>query len=275
MKFIDMHTHSTASDGVYRPKELVEYALEKGLSGIAITDHDTIDGIEEAVDHASIYKDFIVIPGIELSAEYHGEEVHILGYGIDYKNSSLKEKLRYLEKERRDRAYKIVSKLNSMGMKLDYESIMQTVQNGVVGRPHIARALVEHGYVKNLEEAFNKYLAQDAAAYVPRAKLSPQEAIGLIKAARGISVLAHPGLIQSDKIIEDILTLGIDGIEVYHSEHTGSLSRKFLEMAEEHNLFVTAGSDFHFPPDNDESYHGDLGSIKISLDSIQKLFRRA
>lgn len=270
MNFIDMHTHSTASDGLYSPSRLVEYALEKGLSGIAITDHDTIGGIEEAIQQASYYKDFIIIPGIELSTEYNNEEIHILGYRIDYTNENLLKVLQSLQVSRNMRALKIVDKLISLGLEISYEDITQIAGQGAIGRPHIARALIQKGYVENNEEAFKKYLGKESPAYVPKQKLTPIDAIDIIRSAGGVSVAAHPGLLKSITNLEYLIEIGIEGIEVYHSDHTIDKSLKYLELAKKHNLLITAGSDFHYPPHNND-HHGDLGSIKIPLKNIQKL----
>jgi len=267
-----MHTHSTASDGVYSPSKLVDYAIEKGLAGIAITDHDTIDGIEEAMEQAKNYKDFIIVPGVELSTEYNNEEVHILGYMINYKNQYLINILKKLQIERNNRALKILDKLANIGFKIDYEDLQRIVGTGTIGRPHIARALIQKGYVENNEEAFKKYLKKGCPAYVSRQKLTPIDAIDIIRESGGLSVAAHPGLLKSMDILDYLIEIGIDGIEVYHSDHSIANSLKYLELAKKHNLIVTAGSDFHHPPD-DNKYHGDLGSIKIPVDNIKILFK--
>jgi len=272
MNFIDMHTHSTASDGIYSPRKLVDYAIEKGLAGIAITDHDTIDGIEEAIQQARHYKNFIIIPGVELSTEYNNEEVHVLGYMINYKNRYLLKLLNNLQTERNNRALKIIDKLTNLGFEINYEDIERIAGPGTIGRPHIARALIHKGYVKNNEEAFKKYLSKGCPAYVPRQKLTPRDAIDIIRESGGVSVAAHPGLLECMITLDYLVEIGIDGIEVYHPDHTIDKSLKYLELAKKHNLIVTAGSDFHYPPNNNK-YHGDLGSTKIPLKSIQVLFK--
>lgn len=272
MKFIDMHTHSTSSDGIYSPSELVDYAIKKGLSGIAITDHDTVNGIEEAIKQASAYKDFIIIPGIELSTEYNNEEVHILGYMIDYKMEYLIKILQDLQDARNNRAIKIIDKLKKLEIKINYKDVIKISGEGAIGRPHIARSLIQKGYVQTIEEAFIKYLAEGALAYVPKQKLTPICAINIIRKAGGFSVVAHPGLLKSTIILNYLIDIGIDGIEVYYSKHTIEQSKKYLELAKKHNLFITGGSDFHYPP-KDNRYNGDLGSIKVSLESIVKLLK--
>lgn len=276
MRFIDMHVHSTFSDGVYSPSKLVDYAVEKGLSGIAITDHDTVDGVGEAIRRASIYKDFIVIPGIELSTEYNNEEVHILGYKIDYKMEYLLKILQYLQNTRSDRATKIVDKLKKHGIKISYKDVIKISGDGAIGRPHIAHSLVQKGYVRTIREAFVKYLAKGAIAYVPKQKLTPLCAINIIKKAGGFSVAAHPGLLKSGNTLDYLIDIGIDGIEVYHSKHTVEQSEKYLKLAKKYNLIITGGSDFHYPPKNNRynsDLHDDLGGIKIPLESVEKLLK--
>ncbi|MFW5648356.1 MAG: PHP domain-containing protein [Candidatus Alkaliphilus sp. MAG34] len=276
MKFIDMHTHSTFSDGVYSPSKLVDYAVEKGLSGIAITDHDTIDGIEEAIERANMYQDFIIIPGIELSTEYNNEEVHILGYMIDYKMEYLLKILQRLQDTRNDRAIKIINKLKRQGIKINYGDVIKIAGDGVVGRPHIAHALIKKNYVQTVREAFMKYLTKGASAYVPKQKLTPGCAVNIIRKAGGFPVAAHPGLLKSEAILDYLISLGIDGIEVYHPKHTTEQSEEYLRLAKKHNLVITGGSDFHFPPKNNKhnsNPDGDLGSIKVPLESVEKLLK--
>ncbi len=267
MKFIDMHTHSTFSDGIYTPGKLVDYAIEKGLSGIAITDHDTVDGIEEAMERANIYEDFIVIPGVELSTEYNSKEIHILGYMIDYKMEHLLTALQHLQNARKDRIVKIIDRLKKTGINISYENVIKIAGDGTVGRPHVARSLVKNNYVQTIEEAFTKYLARGASAYVPKHRLTPMHAIDIIKKAGGISIVAHPGLLRSKTALNYLLNIDIDGIEVYHSKHTREQTEEYLELAKKHNLFITGGSDFHYPPEDNECI-GDLGSVKVPLESI-------
>ncbi len=267
MKFIDMHTHSTFSDGVYSPSKLVDYAIKKGLSGIAITDHDTVDGIEEAMKRAAIYEDFIVIPGIELSAEYNNEEVHILGYMINYKMEYLLKILQRLQDTRDNRAVKIIYKLRKLEIKISYKDVVKMAGDGTIGRPHIARSMIQKGYVQTVEEAFVKYLAKGALAYVPKHRLTPICAINIIRKAGGFSIVAHPGLLKSESILNYLIDIGIDGIEVYHSKHSIEQSKKYLKLAKKYNLFITGGSDFHYPPE-DNKHDGDLGSVKVPLESV-------
>lgn len=271
MKYLDMHTHTTASDGILSPRELVNYAIEKGLSGLAITDHDTVGGLEEAINYANRYEEFLIIPGIELSTELFDEEVHILGYNIDYKAIELLNILKKIQNQRLNRGKRIIKKLQSLGISISYEELLNTFQEGVVGRPHIARIMVNKGYVKTVEEAFDKYLNKGCPAYVARYKLKPYEAIDLIRKVKGLAVLAHPGLIKRKGIINDIISYGIDGIEVYHPEHDEGVSKELLSMAQAQGMIITAGSDFHSPPITD-SRHGDLGSEKMPIEYVISQF---
>ncbi len=272
MEYIDMHTHTINSDGDLTPEQLVDYALQKKLAGIAITDHDTINGIDQAIIYSKTIKNFLVIAGIELSTELLDEEIHILGYYIDYKSDILKNTLKKIQCYRLNRVKKIVDRLSELGIFITYDEVLNVAGKGTVGRPHIAKFLVERGYVKSINEAFTKYLNKGCVAYVPRYKLTVDKAINLIKNVGGLPVLAHPGLIVNQQMIAEVLKKGIEGIEVYHPEHSWQDKIKFLDIAQRHKLIVTAGSDFHglsFASNR----HGDLGSEKISKEYIKSVYR--
>lgn len=267
MKYIDMHVHTTASDGKLSPQEIIDYAKSKGLAGVGITDHDTIAGLEAAISYGN-KKGMIVIPGIELSTEYKDEEIHILGYRIDCSNKELLNTLKILHNERSIRAEKIIQRLNDIGFKINFEDIREISQEGVIGRPHIARALINKGYLRTVQEAFDKYLNKGCPAYVPRYKLSPFDAVDLLKRAGGIAVIAHPGLIKNRPLVKELIDYGVDGIEVYHPEHSREESRLLLELAVIHGRLVTGGSDFHSPPSTAEA-RSDLGAVKIALEELK------
>ena len=268
MDFIDMHVHTTASDGQLSPTEVVDYALSKGLCGVAITDHDTIMGLEDAIAYGKL-KGVIIIPGIELSTEFEDEEIHILGYQIDYSNKELLDILKILRDERSHRAIKIIDLLQGLNLDVSFKEVQEIAQEGVIGRPHIAKLMVDKGYVETIHEAFDKYLNKGCPAYVPRYKLSPFEAVDLLKRAGGITVMAHPGLVQRLNLVDDLIKHGIDGIEAYHPDHDSEQNKKFQEMASRHHLLITAGSDFHHPPMALEK-RSDLGDVKISLGDIKE-----
>lgn len=258
---IDMHVHTKASDGILSPKEVVEWAFRNGLAGVAITDHDTVDGIEEACLTAAGYDNFQVIPGIELSTIYYAEEVHILGYHIDYYHSELVELTKTIRDERLNRGKKIIQRLKQLNYDISIEEVLVYTEGGVIGRPHIARALANKGYVSTMQEAFEKLLGKGKPAFIERFKLPPNEAIDIIERAGGIPVLAHPGLLKKNINIMDILNLGIRGIEVYHTKHTSADNKIYLKLAEKLRLFITGGSDYH-----DAFMHGipAIGSISVS-----------
>ena len=265
---IDMHTHTWYSDGLFSPKNLIDQAIKKNLSGIAITDHDTLDSLEVAVIYASSKNDFVLIPGIEFGCEYKNKEVHLLGYFIDYYNSDLLAATKKLKKSRIERAGKVVEELNKLGLELDIDEVRKhSKEEDYIGRPHIARALVEKNYVNDIKEAFDKYLKKGAPAYVERFQLSISESIDLIKRAKGISVLAHPALIDDLEIIEFVISLGIDGIECYHSKHSKSDTKELIQISNDNNLLITGGSD----------YHGDediLGNYYTKFNENPTLLRR-
>lgn len=246
----DFHVHTNASDGSYYPGELIKKAKQEGIKTIAITDHDTVSGIEEALQ---VGKEFgiNVIPGVEISIDFSPGTMHICGYFIDTNNSKLKEGLEFVQKARRNRNPKIIKKLNKLGLKIDYQEVKSIAGPDQVGRPHFAKVLLDKGIVKSTKEAFKKYLAKGASCYVDKKRLLINEAIEMIKEAGGVVILAHPVQLKI-KDIEDYRKLfaelkksGVDGIEVYSSHNTKEENKIFKQMAEEFEFIVTGGSDFH------------------------------
>ena len=239
----DLHLHSTASDGIRSPAELVQLSLDVGLQFIALTDHDTTDGVQQAVD-AAWGTSLTVIPGVEISTQAEGRfEIHILGYHVDYQHESLQESLTRLRRSRIDRAQKVLDLLARNGCPLSWQRVSALGGDGSLGRPHIAQAMVEAEYVDSVEMAFRRYLGRGGVAYVPRAKLSPQEAIELISTSGGVPVLAHPR-----HVIEHIPALvdsGLMGIEAYYNEYPEPECTFLVGLAEKHGLVVTGGTDFH------------------------------
>lgn len=242
---IDLHIHTNRSDGTLTPAEVVEEAAKKGLKAIAITDHDTTDGIDEALEAVKGYTALSVVPGIEISTEVEKTEVHILGYFIDHKIRWFLDFLVHLKNQRVIRIEKMAQKLQSLGMPMLKEDILRFSRHGSVGRPHVAQAMISKGYVKSIREAFEKYLKIGAPAYVQRYRISPEEAIGLIKRVNGIPVLAHPGLMGRDELIYRCADAGLMGLEVYYSEHTPLLVSHYMHIVKELGLLVTGGSDYH------------------------------
>ncbi len=244
MSGFDTHIHSTASDGTYSPSQVVEMAAERGLLGLALTDHDTVNGLAEAKEKAKAL-DFPFIPGIELSAEIMDRDVHILGYWFDPEKMLATGRLQRLMEARRQRAAEIVHRLHLFGMDIDLAKIEEAVGDNTLGRPHIAMVMVEAGYVDSLRTAFNKWLGRGMPAYVPREKLMPVEAIQLVLAAGGVPAIAHPGIGVPDHLIPWLVKEGIGGIEVYHPEHNRAAEQKYLRIARRYHLAALGGSDFH------------------------------
>ncbi|BAF59488.1 MAG: PHP domain-containing protein [Pelotomaculum sp.] len=243
---VDLHVHTTASDGTDSPAEVVLKAKAIGLSAIAITDHDTLEGVEPAFEAGQLEK-LEIVPGIELGSEYMGEEVHLLGYYIELHNDLLHSRLKYLRSSRITRMEKMVSKLKELGIPLDLDMVMTMSGSGSVGRPHLAAAMVEIGAVKSVSEAFDLYIGSGRPAYVPRYKLKPAEAVCLIRHAGGVPVLAHPGLNSIAAFIGELKEAGLAGLEAYHPAHSREQSAFYERLAEKHGLIVTGGSDYHGP----------------------------
>lgn len=266
MKFADLHLHTIFSDGTYTPVELIRQSKKSGLSAIAVVDHDTVSGIQPSIEAAK--KEGIeVIPGIELSAEFDGMEIHILGYFIDYKNILFQNKLKDLSVIRTERIYKILDKLNGLGIKLGPKAVFNLAKNGTVGRLHIARALVNEGKVASAQEAFKKYIGDNCSCYVCGFRFNPQEAIKFIKDFGGIPVLAHPYVLNQDGLIPQFVDYGLMGIEVYYPEHTQSMINFYLNMAKKYNLLVTGGSDCHGKAKPEVK----IGMVKLPYELVEKL----
>jgi hypothetical protein len=250
MEYIDLHVHSTASDGSFTPLEVVALAKQRGLKAFALTDHDTIDGLAAAIA-AGHELGIEVIPGIEISAQFTGGSMHILGYFIDHHHSFFQERLQVLKQARIARNPRIVEKLNKLGMPVSLEEIQAIARGGQVGRPHIARALLNHGYIRTVQEAFDRFLRNDGPAYEPKFRFPPKEAIALILEAHGIPVLAHPftlGIATYSLLreqIQHLKLLGLAGLEVHYPEHAPAQQAEYLKIAREFGLLITGGSDFH------------------------------
>lgn len=263
----DLHVHTSFSDGKFTPEEVVNKAFSKGLNGIAITDHDSIDGVYFASKQGDKYKNFYVIPGIEFGTISNNEEVHILGYFIDYTNKELIDVTQKLRSARIERANKILNKLYEMNIIIDFKDVLKYSSSNNIGRPHIAKALVNKNYVKSVEEAFDLYLSRGKPAYFERFHLSLDETINLIHSVGGFCVLAHPGLLKDKSIIDDAIYKGIDGIECIHSKHTKLETQIYTNIAKTNHLIITGGSDFHGDPDI-------LGDFYVDLEDVPKMKER-
>jgi len=241
---IDLHIHSTASDGEYAPAEIVGMACSLGLEIIAITDHDTVGGIDEAMEAAQ-RSGLDFIPGVEINAESKDESIHILGYYIDHRNESLLAELTKLSHSREWRARRVLEELAALGMPLKWDRLLEISGGSLIGRPHIAEAMVEQGYVSTIREAFDDYLGRGMPGYVQRPRLAPEEAIDLILSAGGVPVLAHPlGVLH---LLPGLLGAGLAGLETYYSGYSVEDIRVIASEARRHGLITTGGSDYHGP----------------------------
>jgi 3',5'-nucleoside bisphosphate phosphatase len=273
-KFIDLHTHSTASDGSMSPGELVRHAKAKGLSAIALTDHDTIVGVDEAIE-AGKKIGIEVIPGVEISTDFK-PEMHILGYFFNDIAPAFNDILLKLRQNRFERNPKIINKLKDMGINITIEEVEAEGKGNVIGRPHIAKVLLNKGYVKSMEEAFDKFLASGKAAYFKKDKLSPEEGIEAILKGGGIPILAHPiflgiTLKELDNLLEVLKEKGIKGIEAVYVENTREDTGNLLRLAIKHDLLVTGGSDFHGSYKPDIEIGIGRGSLSVSYELLHKL----
>jgi predicted metal-dependent phosphoesterase TrpH len=242
----DLHLHTTASDGRLKPQELVNLALKVGLDVIAITDHDSIDGISPAIAAARAHHSLTVVPGVELSTDVPRGEVHLLGYFIDYTDTNLVNSLGRLRNSRQDRALRIIAKLSDLGMVIQWQRVLQLAQGGSVGRPHIAQALLEAGYVTSVK---------------------------LITGARGLPVLAHPADIDNlDTLIPELIKAGLIGMEVYYAKYSTEVIKRLINIAERYHLITTGGTDYHHFEDGIEPM---IGEIPIPSRSIKQLFSLA
>jgi predicted metal-dependent phosphoesterase TrpH len=274
---IDLHTHSTASDGTFEPSELVILAKNTGLKALALTDHDTTEGLKSAYETAlEIGLPFVC--GVEISVKFSGPgHFHLLGYFLKPEVPELKDTLERLQKARDERNKKMVEKLQALGISISMEELREMAK-GEIGRPHIANLLVKKGVVKSFEEAFEKYLKKGAPAYVPKALLSPQEAIELVLKAKGIPVLAHPvtlklNYLELKNYLKELKDFGLMGIEVYYTEHSPEFTKVLLEYAKEFGFLVTGGSDFHGANKPDIKLGKGLGNLRVPFECYENLVK--
>ncbi|MBI4300692.1 MAG: PHP domain-containing protein [Chloroflexi bacterium] len=265
----DLHTHTTASDGRLTPAELVRCAVGRGVKVLAITDHDSTDGLGEAFAEVARHPEMTLVPGIELSTDVPNGEVHVLGYYMDYGDEAFQETLQTFREARIDRARRMVEKLAALGMPIDWERVKELAGDGAVGRPHIAQALVERGHVADMREAFEKWIGRNGPAYAERHKLLPEDAVRLLTEHGGLPVLAHPGDIpELDEMLERLKAAGLIGMEVYYADYPAELQSQLLAVAERHSLIPLGGSDFHGP---DSSAGVPLGHTNLPLASARRL----
>jgi hypothetical protein len=241
---VDFHIHTTYSDGALSPVDVVHQASRAGLSIISITDHDHTGALEEAAAEGQ-RRSIEVVPGVELSASVDEQDVHILGYFIDPANSRLQEYLSHFRQERIRRAERIVGKLNALNVPLPFDAVLDQAGSGSVGRPHIANALVEQGFIETYHEAFYRYIGAGRPAYEKKFQISPREAVELISSAGGLSFIAHPGTLIAEDLLLRLINDGVDGIETVHPSHSAERTAYYSGIASEYFLLMSGGSDFH------------------------------
>lgn len=241
---IDLHMHSTASDGSDAPEAVAALAERNGLSVIALTDHDCLDGIPAAAARADA-AGIRLIPGVELSVHEEGTDVHLLAYGFDPNDAALVEAIGRYRDARRERARKILARLKGLGIRIPLETVEEIARGGALGRPHVAEALLRGGHVETFNEAFQRFLGTHAPAYVAKAPVQLEEAARVVREAGGVTVLAHPGTLNRDHLIPGWARRGLDGIEVWHSKHDASAIARYKDYAKIHGLLMTGGSDYH------------------------------
>jgi len=267
--YADLHLHTNFSDGTYSPEELVAQAARNGLSALALTDHDTVEGCAgtgAACQTAGIE----FIPGTELTAEQDEHEIHILGYLIDLENPRFRADIATFQQVRQNRIREMASRLNAVGVALTAEDVFALANCRSPGRPHVARALVKAGFCSSLDQAFERFLKKNRPAWVPKFKMSAASAIELIHHAGGVAVMAHPGLNRTDEVIPGMVEAGLDGIECFHTKHSTHMTEHYLELAEQYHLLVTGGSDCHGLSKGKPL----IGTIRLPYEYVERLKSR-
>jgi predicted metal-dependent phosphoesterase TrpH len=270
---VDLHVHSTVSDGRLTPAEVIREAAERGLVYIALADHDSVDGIAAARAAAQSLPNLTVIPGIEISTDIPQGEVHILGYFIDYTDPQLLAQLENFKKSRLRRAQAMVAKLEGLGVHIDWRRVLELAGTSTIGRPHIAQAMLEKDYVPSFKDAFDEYLGHGKPAYVEREKMLPTEAVAIIVKARGLPVLAHPLTTEDPEgLISELKPAGLVGMEAYYNGYTAEEVEGLVALAQKHNLVATGGSDFHgIEPDEETA----IGGADVPLEAAERLIALA
>lgn len=263
----DLHVHTIFSDGRFTPEQIIDLASRKGIDGIAITDHDTIQGIESAINYSKAINSISVVPGIEFGLIHDDAEVHILGYFIDYKSKKLAKVIDKLANNRNTRGIRIINRINELGMELTLNEVNAFAKKNI-GRPHIAMAMVKRGYVKSIEVAFDKWLNRGKPAYIERDSFKLNEIIDLIHKTGGLAVLAHPGILKDERVIQHSVNLGIDGLEIIHPKHSKDDIKKLINISKKYGLIMTGGSDCHGIITNGKYL---LGMYYININDMPKM----
>ena len=269
---VDLHIHSTASDGRLTPADIVRQAAERGLTFIALADHDSVDGIAPAQAAAQAFPQLKVIPCVEISTDIPQGEVHALGYFIDYTDPELGATLDRFRNSRLRRAQGMVAKLDNLGIHIDWQRVQQIAGGSSIGRPHIAQAMLEKGYIDSIKQAFTDYLGRDRPAYVEREKITPAEAVELIVKVQGLPVLAHPLTFNDpEAMIVELKAAGLVGIEAYYDGYTAEEINRLVGLADRHNLIVTGGSDYHGLDPTETA----IGGTDLPIESVERLIALA
>ena len=278
---VDLHLHTTASDGTLTPTQLVHLCAERGLRVICISDHDTTNGLPEALQAAAAYPELAIIPGIELSTDIPGSEIHILGYFVDHYDEHLQSILNDFREGRRSRGRRMVENLNAMGIAVSWERVQEIAGDASIGRPHIAQALVEGGYVQYPKDAFDKYIGRNGPAYADRVKLTPADAVRMLLDRGALPVMAHPtySASKSDRgavdslpgILADLTAAGLVGMEVYYGDYTPEQVKWLRGLADDFGLIPCGGSDYHASGNPGEPQPGSVGPPMSSVDALNAL----
>ncbi|OGO17422.1 MAG: hypothetical protein A2Z02_05090 [Chloroflexi bacterium RBG_16_48_7] len=270
---IDLHLHTTASDGLLSPAQLVKLAADIGMDIIAVTDHDTVNGIVPALEAAREFNSLSIIPGVEINTDVPKAEVHMLGYFIDYENGELLENLSELRSSRETRARQMVEKLGKLGIKIQYSRLVELADGGAIGRPHVAHALLEAGCVSSFEEAFEKYIGRNAPAYVEHKKMTPLDVVKLIVKSSGGPVLAHPDNIPNlENLVKELVLAGLKGMEIYYGDYGEDSIQRLLTIARRYDLIATGGSDYHAFNSIKETR---IGNASVPAESARNLIKLA
>ena len=276
---IDLHMHSTCSDGTFSPSEVVRQVKAAGVTHMALTDHDTVAGLAEAREEAA-GQGVAFLGGLEISAELQPGTMHILGYGFDEGSAHLLERLEYVRRARRERNPKIIANLNGLGFEIRLEEVAAKAGGEVLGRPHFAQVMLDKGYVESTQEAFDKYLAKGKPAYMDKERLSPGESVNVIRSAGGVAVLAHPLQLKArsdeefEALIGGLVDAGLQGMECYYRNHTPEVTRNFLLLAKRFGLIPTGGSDFHGASRPHIHLGTGEGNLKVPMECWDSLVSR-
>lgn len=263
---VDLHTHSVHSDGTWTATQVVERALARGLSAIALTDHDSVDGLDEARSRAA-GTGLEIIPGVELSAHDGAVEVHVLGYYVDDHDAEFRLSLQQFREQRLLRAHAILERLETLGYDVSWDDVLERARGGAIGRPHIAEAMIAAGHVHSIDEAFRKFLGTRGAAYIPRRALTPRGALELVRRAGGVAAIAHPATMAKDLVVGEMAKLGLVGLEVIHPRHDAADRGRYQRLCEKYDLVATGGSDSH----GERTGYSQIGDGDVPAAAVEAL----